>query len=384
MFVRWRQLISCCAAFLFLNAAVVSMRAADAETRAFSLAQKLFDDGLYELSEKSFADFVTKYPSSPRLSQAVLVEARAALAQKKFPAAIALLTTNLPNAAGIADQFQLAIARSYFTNGNFEAAAQNYARLVANHTNSTLRLDATIEEAVTRMRLKQWARVTSLLQEPNGVFQEAAARAPESEAVVNGRLLLAEALVEQRRLAEAEQVAGSIADTAVTAQSRWRRDHLQARAQFAAQKIDTALITASNLVSIAIAARQPALEAASIALEGEILEALNQPRSAMAAYELNQRPGVPADRAREALFKIVELTVAQGQLTNALARLQSFITDHPNEAGSDIALVALAELRLKQYQLTTTATNEAAVDMVAAGNLLFLVIADCEKISTNS
>src|SRR2546430_16907423 len=111
MFVRSRKLFFCCAAFLFLNAAVVSVRAADAETRAFTLSQNLFDDGFYELAEKSFADFVSKYPSSPRVSQAVLVEARAALTQKKFSTAISLLTTNLSNAAGLADQYRMAIAR---------------------------------------------------------------------------------------------------------------------------------------------------------------------------------------------------------------------------------------------------------------------------------
>jgi TolA-binding protein len=383
MFVRSRQVFSCFAVFLFLNAAAISLHAADAEERAFNMAQKQFDDGFYELAEKSLAEFVGKYPASPRVSQALLTEARAALAQNKFSTAIALLTTNISNAAGIADQFQLAIARSYFTNGNFEAAAQNYAQLVAKHTNSTLRLTATLEEAVTRMKLRQWSRVTTLLENPAGVFQQAVARTPDGEAVVDGRLLLAEALIEQHRLSEAEQVANVISDTAVTTQSRWRREHLRARAQFAAQKLEVALGTASNLVLIAAAARQPALEAAAVALEGEILEALNQPILAIAVYEQNRRPGVPSEQAREALFRIVELIVEQGQLTNALARLQDFLNEHPNEKDSDVALVALAELRLKQYQLLTTGTN-AAPDPVATANLLFLTIADCEKVSTNS
>src|ERR1043166_4542091 len=200
MFVRSRQVFSCFAVFLFLNAAAISLHAADAEERAFNMAQKQFDDGFYELAEKSLAEFVGKYPASPRVSQALLTEARAALAQNKFSTAIALLTTNISNAAGIADQFQLAIARSYFTNGNFEAAAQNYAQLVAKHTNSPLRLTATLEEAVTRMKLRQWSRVTTLLENPAGVFQQAVARTPEGEAVVDGRLLLAAPLIEPDRL----------------------------------------------------------------------------------------------------------------------------------------------------------------------------------------
>lgn len=383
MFARSRPLFFCFAVLLFLSAAGLSVRAADAEARAFNLAQKLFDDGSYDQAERSLAQFVAQYPASPRISQALLTEARAALAQRKFDTAIALLTTNMPNAAGIADQFQIAIARSYFTNGNFEAAARGYARLVATHTNSPLRLTATLEEAVARMRLKQWPRVTSLLQNPTSVFQEAAARAPESEAVVDGRLLLAEALLEQRRFAEAEQVANSISDTAITAKLKWRRDHLRAKAQFAAQKLDVALASASNLVALAAASRQSPLEAAAVALEGEILEALNQPEAAIAAYEQNQRADVPPDRMRESLFKIIELTVAQGRLTNALARLENFTAQHPRETGSDVALLTLAELRVKQYQLTVMGTNRLR-SSAADPSLLSQAIAECDQISTNS
>ncbi|HTD66437.1 MAG TPA: tetratricopeptide repeat protein [Candidatus Limnocylindria bacterium] len=381
MFLGWRQLFLAFAALLFLSAAAIPVLAADAETRAFNQAQKQYDDGFYALAEKSLAEFVSKYSASPRVAQAVLLEAKAALAQKDFQAALALLTTNVANAAGIADQFQLAIARSYFTNGNLEAAAQNYAHLIAIYTNSSLRLPATIEEAVARTKLKQWPRIISLLQDPSGVFQKAIASAPDSDAAVEGRLLLAEALIEQRRFADAEKTVDSIPENAVLGKSKWRREHLRAKAQFAAQKLETALSTASNLVGIAVTARQPALEAAGIALQGEILEALNQPEAAIAAYELNQRPEIPPDRAREALFKIVELKVEQGQLTNALARLQSFVIGHPSENGSDIALLSLAELRLKQYQFTTGGTNGL---VPATADLLFQTIADCERVPTNS
>src|SRR4051812_48705024 len=98
-----RQAIFCCAAFLLLNAAVIPARAADAETRAFEKADEFRRDKFYEKAEKEFADFVAKYPASPRVSQALLLQAQSALAQKKFQIALNLLSTNMASAAGIAD-----------------------------------------------------------------------------------------------------------------------------------------------------------------------------------------------------------------------------------------------------------------------------------------
>ncbi len=381
MFPGCRRLLLAFAAALILCVTVVCASGADVESRAFNQAQKQFDDGFHALAEKSLSEFASRYPASPRVSQAMLLQAKAALAQQKTQVALSLLTTNLPLAAGLADQYQLTIARSHFTNGNFEAAAQNYAVLVATYTNSPSRLPATLEEAVARTKLKQWPRIISSLQNPDGVFAQVVIQTPESDAAVEGRLLLAEALIEQRRFLEAEQVVGAIPENAALGRARWRREHLRARAQFAAQKLEAALSTASNLVSLAVTARQPALEAVGVALQGEILEVLHLPEAAMAAYEQNLRPGMPPERMREALFKIVELKVQEGQLTNALARLQSFVNEHPAEAGLDIASLSLAELRLKQYQLITGGTNGL---VPAAAELLSQAIADCERVPTNS
>jgi len=382
MFDCLRRGIFSCGAFLFLMATLPSVRGADAESRAFDVAQKFLADGFPEFAENEFARFVTKYPSSPRLARALLLESQAMLAQKKFLAAVALLTTNLPNAAGLADQFQLGIAKAQAQSGHFDAAADSYGMLVAKYTNSPLRLEATLGEAEARFNRRQWARVVSLLQNQNGVFAAAAASSPDTESVTRGRLLLAEALLEQKNFAAAEAVVGAIPDAALNSQSRWQREYLRARAQFAAQKLPAALAATSNLVSIATASRQPALEAAGVALQAEILEALGQPAAAILAYQQNQRAGWPQERVREAVFRTVELTIAQGQLTNALARIQTFLSEHTNEVGSDIALLTLAELRLKQFQSAQLDTNAGAVinSALADTNVFPEIVADCDKL----
>ena len=380
MFDRLRQGLLACALFLFVAAGTASVRAADAEARAFESAQKYLGDGFHELAEKAFADFTAKHPASPRVAQARLLEAQALLAQKKFTAAVSLLTTNLPNAGSLADQFQLGIAQAQARSGNLEAAAGSFADLVARYTNSSLRLEATLGEAEARFERQQWPRVISLLQNTGGVFQASVVATPDTEAGARGQLLLAEALLKQREFAAAEQLAGSIPDRALNASGKWRREYLRAKAQFAAHKLPAALATTSNLVSIASTTRQPALEAAGVALQGEILEALHQPEAARAAYEQNQRPGRPPERIREAVFKTVELTLALGQITNAQARLQTYLAEHPNETGSDLALLTLAELRLKQFQLALASTNAVATNAPMTTNLLAELIADCDKL----
>lgn len=381
MFVSLRHAILCCAAFLLLNGPAIFVRAADAETRAFEKADAFRRDKFYENAEKEFAAFIAKYPASPRISQALLLQAQSALAQKKFPAALNLLSTNMASAAGIADQFQFWIARTHLESGKLAEAADAFALLVLKHTNSSLRLEATIEEAKTRFSLQQWPRVIDLLQNPGGLLQQGARSALNADLVTEGRLLLAEALFQQRDFAGAERTAAAIPDGAMPAKSKWRRDYLRAKAQFSVQQLEDALTTTSNLIAIAAPTRDAALEAAATALQGQILEALNRPDAAILVYERNQRAGMPAERVREALFKIIELTVAQGQLTNGLARLQAFLTEHPAETGSDVALLTMAELQLKQHQLQATRTNGAVTNIALAGtNLLAEAITNCARV----
>ena len=381
MLFRSRIQLLAIAAFISMSVGCWQAVGADAEGRAFNTAEQALQDGFYPLAEKLFAEFVTKHSASPRVAQALLRQSEAALKQQKFDAALKLLATNMVNAAGIADQFQFSIAGIYSESGRHEAAATNYAALTARYTNSPLRLEATLHEARSRFVLKQWPRVAELLQNPGGLFQQEVARDPSRESIVRGQLLLTEALLEQRNFSAAEQIAASIAGAALTTKIKWQREFLVAKAQLGAGKLEEASTTTSNVVTLAAATGELPLEAASVAMLGEILEALNRPDEAMAAYTRNQRAGLPPERVREAVFKAVELSISQGLLTNAAARLTEFLKSHPDEAGSDIALLTLAELKLKQQQLILAGTNVALLNGFPVGtDLLSDVIENCDKL----
>jgi tetratricopeptide (TPR) repeat protein len=362
-------------AALFCGSGILPrLNAADAEARAFNNAEEARQDLFHEKAEKLFAEFIAKYPTSPLVPQALLRQSKAALQQKKYQAAIQILATNQVIAGSSGDQFLFDLASIYADSGQFEAAATNYALVISRHTNSPLRLDATLAEAHARFQLKQWPRTVALLQ--TGLFQEAANRAPTSELVIRGRLLLADTLLEQRDHAAAERVASAIPEETLASRTKWERTFRIAQSQWGARQLTNALSTTSNLLTLATDTADVALEAASSALQGKILEALNRPDEAIAAYARNQRPGMPASRSREAVFKTVELLGSRGQISNAMNRLQEFIAAHPSETGSDLALLAQAELRLKQHQLAKTGTNT----MTPGTDLLADVVFDCDKL----
>ena len=178
MLRRFSHAIPCLIALLLLGAGVRSLHAADAETRVFTAAEKQFQDGFYEHAEKAFAEFVAKYPASPRIGRAVLRQAEAAREQRKYDVALSLLSTNISTASDNADEFQFQIGKTYDESGRFAQAAEAFAQLVSKYPDSSLRAEAAVLEAKARFNLKQWPRVIELLQNPEGVFQKLAARNP--------------------------------------------------------------------------------------------------------------------------------------------------------------------------------------------------------------
>src|SRR5688572_19052761 len=79
------------------------------EALAYEYAVKAYDDTAYELAEKDFAQFLQTYPKSPRVPDAILYRARAALRRQQAKAAIDILTTNATRAGTLADQYRYSL-----------------------------------------------------------------------------------------------------------------------------------------------------------------------------------------------------------------------------------------------------------------------------------
>ncbi len=362
---------------MLVLAEVRLVAASAAEKRAFKVAGDFFDGLFWDQAEKEFADFAKQYPDSERKVEAILLQAQARYKLKLYTGAIDLLSANLSKAGPWADQYHFWLAQAAFDSGSYQAAADGFAKVVNDFPNSTNRLKASILEASARFNLKDWPAVTNRLNQPNGVFQQAAKATPDNEFVTRGHLLLCETLLALKDFAAAEATVRLLGSKTLPPALDWRRQFLLCRIQLAVGRTAEALVSATNLVALA----KPGFQAESVA---GTLERLNQLEMATAVYEKNLSPELPVEQRRTALLKVGELSLAQNKAADAIAKLEKFLNQFPNDATSDMALLMLGELRLNQYAVLRegNAKVEKPELLAASTNLLPQALSHFDRIVT--
>ena len=328
------------------------------EDRAYAAAASAFQDGMWSRAETEFAQFVQKYPKSDRLAEAVLLLAEAEFKQGKLPPAIALLKTRKAEAGNLADQYVYWTGEAQFQNGDFSAAAETFVSLTRDFPESSLRLRVVVEAAVSLAQTNEWPQVLSLLEETNGVFQRAAQMDPGNELVSRGRLLLAQAKFVQNDFAGGFAILESVNPQTLDPGLEWQRAYLLYQNRLAAGDTNAALAVTTNLVQIARSEKDNGLQAEGLALRAGVLEQLGQKSDAIAAYQEILTMNAPAERQRRAILKITELAIALDRFSDAEASLQKFPAQFPNSPVTDLALLTLGELHLKDYILQPAATNQ--------------------------
>jgi TolA-binding protein len=351
----WRRWLALAALALALGIAGVaqSRAASPAENRAWAAARTAFDEAKSQfgrtLADNRFSDFMKKYPASEYYDMAVVYRVRLMFDEGDYDGVITSLKSQAGRASNSADLFTYWTARAYAQKKNFEAAADAYARLVRENTNSPLRLEALFGEAEAHATLEYWPRVIEELGETNGAFQLMAATNRDNDLVVHGLLLLGEAQLKQRAYAAAEQTLTSVVtDHSTNKELEWDRQALLCQVRMGAGHGEEAVGGISNLLALANAANRPDLKARTFVLEGEMHEGLRQVPEAIRDYENNLSSEVPLER-RQALLNIVELDLEQDQLADAAQRLKDFLAKHPEEKGADLNHLLLGELQLRQY-----------------------------------
>ncbi len=360
--------LALCVLFLLALAGVfvgASLRAADfvdpLEQRDFNAAAKAFQDLNHERAEREFGDFVRVWTNSARRGEAMLFQARARHARTNFVGAIELLTTGLPQAGKLVDQYQFWLGEARFEAGQFDKAAETYALLVRDFTNSPHFLAAAHNEALARFKLgNQGTKVVSLLSDPTSAFQRAAKAAPTNEIVVSGTLLLGEALLAGREFVAAEAAARTLEGRKLTHEVDWQRRFLLGRVLVEAGRAAEALPIATNLVPLANALKQPLMQAESFALQGSVLERLGELAAAVASLTNNFSTNTPIDLRHRALVKVVDLSYRQRKDVETVALLESYSGQFPGDARLDLAQLTLGELRLKGFHGLVGNTNGPA------------------------
>ncbi|MDB6124017.1 MAG: Tetratricopeptide domain protein [Pedosphaera sp.] len=345
--------------------------ASEAEKRAFDAAYKIFKDGGlgYERAEKDFAQFIKDYPSSERHADAIFWEAQARFQQKKYAGAIELLSAEQAHAGKLADQYLYRIAEAHFYNTNYQSAAETFARLIKEYPASAVRPKAILDESEAHARLGDWATVTNRLQQAEGAFQQMAKSNPTNESVIQGFLLLGQAELALKDYHGAEQTVQELAKLQLQPDLEWRRQHLLCRVKLEAGHPEEAMQNSTNLV----VAGKMEQQAQGVIFQAQILERLNRLPEAVGVYETNLvAKEWPVDLRRQALFKVVDLTLKQGNTDLAAQKLEDFLTKYPTEKTSDLAVLTLGEIQLRQYYklLENNSKLENPLTLATATNLL--------------
>lgn len=359
--VKTRCLVTiiCC----FFATAVFAQAPNPAEVAAFNAALRAFHGSAFDFAQRELADFVRKFPQSAKVPEAILLQAQAALKLGNGKPAAALLATNLATAGVFTEQYLYWLGKVCLQTSNYLAAANSFGRVVKDFADSPRVLESSYYQAFAHFQMKEWTRVIDLLSRPGQPFQKIAMTRPDDEIINRGFLLLAESLLENSQVADSEKVLNGLRLANLAPQLKWDHEFLLCRVQLASRRFAAALAGSSNLVALAESAGAPALRAESISLQAGILQQLNDLPAAAAAYEQNLRKEVPAAHRRQSLLKIIEITLAQNALDDAVVKLERLLADHPSESGSDVARLTLGELRLKQY---LGATNSSSVSTNAA------------------
>jgi TolA-binding protein len=360
---RWAWLL-----IVLLIAGPRLMAAPSAEERAFKDAERSFHDRVWDRAETELAAFAQTYTNSPRLAEAILFQGEARFWQSNYTGAISLLSQNQNRAGPLADEYQFWIAEARLHRGEFQPAADAFAKLVQDFPYSSRRLRAVVEEASARSELEQWPQVISLLEQTNGVFESSARTNAAADLLADGFLLLAQAHLAANNAQAAESVLERLAKLPLDPATDWHRAYLLCRIKLAEDRPEEALSNVTNLFNLAAKSDQSRLKAETYSLEAGILQRLGRVSDAIVAYTNNLSLGVPAERRREAWFKIGELSLAQENVKEAAQTLQQYLSQFTNAPAEDVAWLTLGELRLRQA-MAGRETNPPSATVTNAASL---------------
>ncbi len=287
------------------------------------------------------------FTNSPHRGDAILCLARARLEQSNYTGAIELLQKASPAAGKLAADYLFWIAKARFSAGDYTNAAEGFAAVAKeakDFPDFSSRLEAAYDEAEAHARTRDWPGVVRLLQQANGPFRQAAAADAKNQYATMGWLLLGEALFQEGNCADGEKLIGGLDTNGLRPDFLWQRLYLLCRLQLAGKKSEAALDNSTNLLVLAVGPRQ---QAASFFLQGEILEKLDRPADALRVYTNNLVDSQPPEVQRQALARIVHLTVALDPPAQAMQALEALIAQRPQAPALDLARVSLGELDLK-------------------------------------
>jgi TolA-binding protein len=349
----------------FVLGALRAPAQADAERPAFDAAVRALQSGFADKAARDFEAFQARFPASPLLADAALLEARARLEAGDVGGAIRRLEAGAPVAGALRDQFLFELGRARARQGDVVRAAEAFQTLLDEIPASPAALAAAVGAAQARLQAGDAAAAVAALEPAGGPFQTAAAARPDDPITLTGLLLLADAQLRLGRAAPAAAGLAGLAARPLTPAQAWERQFLLTSLELTNGRPAAAFAASTNLPALARQAGDAPLAARSLLLGGTLLQRLGRADEALRLVEPNLAADAPPDPRRDTLLLLPELGLSPAARTGLVARLDELAAAARNDVNADALGLARAELRLR---LEPPPTDAAAIFLAVATN----------------
>ncbi len=323
----------------------------------------------------SFKAFTNDFPDSGHLPQGVLYLAQAEYHMAKarelndatklpwsFQDVVDLLKNQSYRAGSLADQYLSWTAEAEYAGGNYQEAADLYARLARDY--DTMKAEALYREAECYYQAKDLPRVVQKLGAPDGAFQQLVKTNATGEPVAKAFFLLTETELALTNYAAAANALQQLPPQTSGSGLEWKRQYLMVRTASEAGRSQEAWQNSTNL--LAAAQGNVPEQTQSRMILARINLQLDQVPEAISNYEAVLNSDTNMDHQQDALQSIVQVLLQSNQEEEAATRLDQFIKKYPDEKGSADYSLLLGELHLRQYFQATAAAAGRGTNLALA------------------
>jgi TolA-binding protein len=324
-------------------AALLLVAATAEETKLYRVGQTAFRDGIYDLAERQFAEFLQKFPESDQAETAQLLLTQAQLSQNKWREAGQTAQAALKKwpEGRQRDSFQFWLAESLLRGDEYAAAEKQYAELLEKTPHTAHRAAGHYGLAFAQFKQGRSDAATATLE-------RLARLAPKGDVAQESELLRGQIQLGLEKFDKADAVFEALIKNfpgtraSYRAQS-WLGESLARRGQFEEALKRYAAVTEAFKASPNKPVTAPV---AAEAWYGAGWAYWNQGRFDSAADAFAQTLALAQSPRlkRDALLKLGEAHVRAGKLADGVARLKAFLQAHPADPLAGDVQMAIGDL----------------------------------------
>jgi TolA-binding protein len=321
------------------------------ETRMYRVAEAAFKDGLNDLAERQFAEYLAQFPDSDRADGVVLDLAQAQLNQGKWEAAVKTLQDALAKwpTEKRPDGFRFWLAEALSRGERYIEAEQRYAEIIEKYPHSAYRPQAFYGLAFARFKLGHFNPALQALDEFDKL-------GPRADVAQEGELLRGQVHLALQQYDKAEAVLANVVKQYPNTLAAFRADIWLGESLSQRHQPDEALKRYGAVIdSYKSSPNKPVTgELAAKAWRGEGWVYWGQQKFNDAAQSFSQALALAQDHGlkREAMLKLGESYVRAGQLADGVAKLKAYLRSTPSDPLADEIQMTIGDLLFASNDFT--------------------------------